>query len=164
MSECHDRKYETANQPLRLGEFFDGELEARGEFRAPFGRVKRRFQATVTGTREGNVIRIEERFLYDDGATESREWMIEALGDERYRGRATDVVGEAIGRVENGRLRWSYPIDLAIGKRVRRVRFDDEFCLVEPNSLLNTADISKFGVRIGRVIQTFARRNVGTTA
>ena len=142
---------------LRLEEFFDGELVAEGEFRDPFGRVRRRFSARLTGVRTGNTLRLTEHFRYDDGETDAREWTIEALGDGRYRGTAADVIGEARGRVENGRLTWSYPIDLAIGGRAWRLRFDDEFRLLAPDALRNTAYVSKFGLPVGRVYQTISR-------
>lgn len=154
----HETAARAAQADLRLEEFFDGDLVAEGEFRDPFGRVRRTFHAVVTGTRDGNTLRLRERFFYNDGETDTREWMIEALGDGRYRGTASDVIGRAEGRVENGTLRWSYPIDLPIGGRAWRLHFDDEFTLVRPGALRNTANVSKFGLPIGRVVQTFARK------
>ncbi|MEQ8745544.1 DUF3833 family protein [Pyruvatibacter sp.] len=145
------------NPELRLEEFFDGALEAEGEFRDPFGRVRRRFSATVTGTRSGAEIRVHEKFQYDDGETDEREWLIEALGNGRYRGKASDVVGVAEGRVEGRRMRWSYPIDLPIGGRAWRLKFDDIFEMHHPDELINTANVSKFGLPVGSVYQRIAR-------
>ena len=146
------------NLELRLEEFFDGALEAEGEFRDPFGRVRRTFNATVTGTRSGDEIRVHEKFRYHDGETDEREWLIEALGDGRYRGKANDVVGVTEGRVEGRRMEWSYPIDLPIRGRAWRLKFDDAFELNDPDELINTASVSKFGLPVGSVYQRIARR------
>jgi hypothetical protein len=160
MSE--NRQYEDAEAAsgleLRLEEFFDGSLDAQGEFRDPFGRVRRTFHARVTGKRDGDTIRIHEKFHYHDGQTDEREWLIRAHGDGRYTGEATDVVGIAEGKVEGPRLRWSYPIDFPIGGRAWRLNFDDEFELCEPDALVNTASVKKFGLPFGTVRQTISRR------
>ncbi len=142
---------------FRFESFFEGRLTAEGEFRDPFGRVRRTFSADVTGTREGDLIRIEENFRYDDGETDRREWRIRALGNGRYRGEATDVIGHAEGRAEGPRLRWRYPIRLPIGGRAWTLDFDDEFVLVDENALLNRATVRKFGLPVGTVRQTFER-------
>ena len=146
------------NVELRLEEFFEGSLEAEGEFRDPFGRVRRTFNARVTGRRDGDTIRIHEKFHYHDGETDEREWLIRAHGEGRYTGQATDVVGIAEGTVEGRRLRWSYPIDLPIGGRAWRLKFEDEFELSDPDALINTANVTKFGLPVGTVRQTISRR------
>jgi len=148
---------------LKLEEFFDGALEAQGEFRDPFGRVRRTFNATVTGTRSGDKIRVREKFRYNDGETDEREWVIQALGRGRYRGEATDVVGTAEGQVEGACLRWSYPIDLLLGGRAWRLKFDDRFELNGADELINTASVSKFGLPVGTVRQRIARKGPFST-
>ncbi|MGD1934255.1 MAG: DUF3833 family protein [Candidatus Phaeomarinobacter sp.] len=145
------------NVELRLEEFFDGSLEAEGEFRDPFGRVRRTFNAKVTGKRTGDTIRVHEKFHYHDGEIDEREWLIRAHGEGRYTGQASDVIGIAEGTVEGRRLRWSYPIDLPIGGRAWRLKFEDEFELSEADALINTASVTKFGLPVGTVRQTISR-------
>jgi len=160
MSETNQRPDASANSndELRLEEFFDGSLEAAGEFRDPFGRVRRTFNAKVTGKRQGDSIRVHEKFHYNDGEVDEREWLIRAHGEGRYTGQATDVIGIAEGTVEGRRLRWSYPIDLPIGGRPWRLKFEDEFELSGDDALINTASVKKFGLPIGTVRQTISRR------
>ncbi len=143
---------------LRLEEFFDGTLHAEGEFRDPLGRLRRTFCAQVTGTRSGDTIRVRETFRYNDGDVDEREWLIEALGNGKYRGSASDVIGYALGQVEGRRMRWTYPLDLPLGGRAWRLRFEDEFELSHAGELINTAKVKKFGLPVGTVRQIIARR------
>ncbi len=144
-------------QDLRLEEFLEGSLMAEGEFRDPFGRVRRTFTAQLTGTRLPNAIRVEEHFLYNDGETDDREWLIEVLGDGHYRGTANDVVDVAEGRVHGNRLDWRYPIELKINGRPWRLTFADRFELDGTGALINTARVSKFGLPVGSVYQVIRK-------
>ena len=52
----------------------------------------------ITGTLSGNTLTLVEEFDYSDGATETRTWEIDVLGDGMYRGTANDVPGIAEGQ------------------------------------------------------------------
>jgi len=147
----------TSQTELKLEDFLEGHLVAEGEFRDPFGRVRRTFTARLTGTRLPNAIRVLERFQYNDGETDEREWLIEVLGDGHYRGTADDVVDVAEGAVDGNRLDWTYPIELPINGRVWRLTFADRFELEAQGHLVNTARVSKFGLPVGSVHQVIRK-------
>ena len=57
---------------FNLEEFFDGRVLAKGQFQDVFGTVRRRFDVVVTGTWDGETLKLVEDFAYADGTTEQR--------------------------------------------------------------------------------------------
>ncbi len=51
----------------------------------------------------------------------------------------------------------SYHFRLAIGKRTITVKFSDLFRLLDDDTLLNRAKVTKWGVPIGQVVAAFRR-------
>ncbi|MBP8189504.1 MAG: DUF3833 family protein, partial [Aeromonas sp.] len=79
--------------------------------------------------------------------------------DGHWRGTASDVVGEAVGKTAGFALNWRYQLDLALPDgEVVRVSFDDWMYLLDEDRLINRAAISKFGIHLGEVILYIERR------
>lgn len=130
-------------------DYFDGKVRAWGLFEDRFGTIRRQFTVDIEGTWDGRELTLVEDFLYDDGATERRIWRIEKIDENTYRGRADDVVGEAVGRSYGNALKWDYNFDLAIGDRTWRVHFDDWMLLQADGVMINRAKVTKWGIEIG---------------
>ena len=54
-------------------------------------------------------------------------------------------------------MNWTYQVDLAMGDRSLRVRFDDWLFLQPDGVLINRARVTKFGFEIGQVTLFFQR-------
>lgn len=80
--------------------YFDGRVQAWGQFQDYRGKVIRRFTVDMTGTWQGQTGVLDEHFVYDDGQTERRIWTLTDQGNGRFMGRASDVVGDAEGRAQ----------------------------------------------------------------
>ena len=143
---------------LDLREYFNGELVAHGLFTDRSGAVKRRFVVDMKGTWRGDEGVLEEDFRYSDGATERRVWRIQRLADGRYVGRADDVVGEALGEAAGNALNWRYTLALKVDGRTIEVQFDDWMYLMDERVMLNRAEMSKFGIRLGEVTLAFWKK------
>lgn len=130
-------------------DYFDGKVRAWGTFEDRFGTIRRQFTVDIEGVWDGRELTLVEDFLYDDGATERRIWRIEKIDDNTYRGRADDVVGEAVGRSYGNALKWDYTFDLAIGDRTWRVQFDDWMFLQADGVMINRAKVTKWGIELG---------------
>ncbi|MGQ9368656.1 DUF3833 domain-containing protein [Azospirillum sp. ST 5-10] len=142
---------------FRPEDYFAGGTRAWGLFEDRFGTVRRQFTVDIRGVWDGRELVLEEDFLYADGGTQRRVWRIVRTGEGRYEGRADDVVGVATGRAAGNALRWRYAMDLAVGRSVWRVRFDDRMFLQPGGVLINRADVRRWGVRIGTVSLFFQR-------
>jgi hypothetical protein len=142
---------------LDLQRYFNGELRAHGLFTDRAGKVLRRFTVDITGTWRGAQGTLDERFTYSDGQAQRRVWHLNALGDGRYEGRADDVIGVAQGQAAGNALNWRYTLALPVDGRVIEVQFDDWMLLMDERVMLNRAEMSKFGVRLGEVTLSFER-------
>lgn len=143
--------YASTKPKFNLQEFFSGELTATGMFQNYSDKVVRRFNVEMTGQWNGNKGILDETFYYADGETEKRIWTIISLGGDRYTGTADDVVGEATGRVSGYALNWQYTMRLSVDDDTYDVTFDDWMYLIDENTVINKAKVSKFGFTVGEV-------------
>ena len=150
--------YAAETPVLDLKTYFNGDLVAHGLFTDRSGKVVRRFVVQMTGTWTGNQGVLDERFTYSDGKTERRVWRLTDEGNGRWSGRADDVVGVAEGRARGNALNWRYTLRLPLDGRELEVQFDDWMYLVDERVMLNKAEMSKFGVRLGEVTLAFTKR------
>lgn len=142
---------------LKLEDYFAGQTTAYGVFEDRFNKVRRQFKVDMTGTVQGDTLTLDERFFYDDGERDTRTWVIEILGNGRYRGTAGDVPEPAQGRAAGNAFNWKYKVDLKVGDGTWRVSFDDWMYLLEDDVLLNRAYVKRFGVTIGEVTIAFRK-------
>jgi len=149
--------YASEKPVLDLKTYFNGELTAHGIFTDRSGMVVRRFTVAMTGTWKGNEGTLDERFVYSDGKTERRVWRLTDLGNGRWKGRADDVVGDAVGVASGNALNWSYTLRLPVDDKVYEVQFDDWMFLMDERVMLNKAVMSKFGIRLGEVTLSFTK-------
>jgi hypothetical protein len=150
--------YAAEKPVLDLKSYFNGELVAHGIFTDRNGKVARRFVVQMTGTWTGNQGVLDERFTYSDGKTERRVWRLTDLGNGRWEGRADDVVGVATGVSSGNALNWRYTLALPVDGKVYEVQFDDWMYLVDDKVMLNKAEMSKFGIRLGEVTLSFTKK------
>ena len=149
--------YADQEPALDLFDYFEGESRAWGIFRDRAGEVRRRFTVDLVGTVEGDLLTLEEDFLYADGEQDRRVWRIRRVGPNRYEGRADDIIGVAAGEAHGPALNWQYDVALTVGERDVKVHFNDWMYLQPDGVLLNVAEVSKFGVRVGEVTIAFRR-------
>lgn len=149
------RQYAAEQPALELSDYFNGELEAWGMFQNRSGEVVKRFHVAMTGTWQGDVGTLDERFTYSDGSTERRVWTLRRQADGSWRGTAGDVVGEAIGDVSGNALHWRYQLLLKVDGEQYVVDFDDWMFLMDQRVMLNRARMSKWGIDLGQVTLSF---------
>ena len=148
-------------------EYFVGHTKAWGFFQDRFGTVRREFVVDIQGYMDGDVLVLDEDFVYADGEIDNRVWRIRDLGDGRYEGEADDIIGKAIGERRGKALRWGYDFDLEVGERTWRVTFDDWMLLQDDNVMINRTTVSKWGFTLGEVYIFFQKvpgEAVGTEA
>ena len=149
-----------AEQPaLDLRRYFDGSVDAWGVFQDRSGKVIRRFTVAMRCSWDGDVGTLDESFSYSDGTTGRRVWTLRRTGAASWSGTADDVIGEATGTVAGNAFHWRYTLALPVDGRVWHVDMDDWMYLIDERVMLNRAVMSKFGVRLGEVTLSFARRS-----
>ncbi len=151
-------QYAAEKPVLDLRQYFNGTLDAYGIFTDRSGAVVKRFTVVMRCTWNGDEGVLDEDFIYSDGTTQKRIWRLKHLGNGRYIGRADDVVGEAIGETQGNAFRWGYTLALPVDGKVWEVQFDDWMYLMDDRVMLNKAEMSKFGIRLGEVTLSFVKR------
>lgn len=148
-----------AEQPaLDLKTYLNGTLDAWGIFQGRSGEVKKRFHAVIDAKWSGETGVLDENFTWSDGTTSRRVWTLTRQADGTFRGRADDVVGEAIGEVSGNALRWRYVLALPVDGKVYNVDFDDWMFLMDDKVMLNRSYMSKWGFKLGEVTLSFVKR------
>jgi hypothetical protein len=143
-----------------LAEFFTGKSVAYGIFEDRFGNLRRQFRVEIEASQSGNILTLDERFLYADGEQDRRIWKIEKYqmdGEWHYRGRAEDITGEATGRIAGNAMSWQYDIVLQLSGVEMQVSFDDFIYQIDDDIALNRAYVSKWGIDIGAVTLVFLK-------
>ena len=149
---------------LVLEEYFQGKTYAAGLFQDRFGTVRRQFTVEIDGNFDDGVLTLVEDFVYDDGETEQRIWVLNKLDGNRYEGSADGVVGRASGEASGNAFNWKYTFDLKVGDSTWRVDFDDWMFLQPGGVLINKALISKWGITIGEVTLSFSKPALASAA
>lgn len=150
--------YAQERPSLDLAAFFSRPVQAWGLYQNRSGEVLKRFHVQIESHREGQRLILDERFVYSDGTRQQRVWTLEPDGPMRWRGRASDVIGEARGEVAGNALRWRYRLDLPVDGKHWEVDFDDWMYLMDDDTLINRSSMSKLGVELGQVSLFFRRQ------
>lgn len=143
-----------------LFQFFAGKTYAWGQFQDRSGELIRRFTVTIDGKVEGDQLVLDERFIYDDGEQEQRIWTIRKNDRGQYIGTAGDVIGEAKGISAGNAFNWRYVLDLPYKQSTIHVTFDDWMFLHTPNTMMNKAEVTKFGFKVGEVTLFFSKQEI----
>lgn len=142
---------DTVAEAFVLEEDLLGATTGVGQFTTITG-ADRGFTAALNGTWDGTTLTLVEDFVFDDGETDRKTWRLTKVADGEYVGTREDVVGEARGFVDGDAFRLEYLVDLPLDDGgSRRVRFKDVLVTQADGSVLNKANVSWRGVRVGRV-------------
>ena len=150
--------YRAEKPELDLRTYLDGTLDAWGVFQGRSGEVKKRFHVLIDAHWNGDTGTLDERFSWSDGSTSQRVWTLTRQPDGSWRGRADDVVGEAVGEVAGNALRWRYVLALPVDGHVYDVALDDWMFLMDERVMINRSYMSKWGFNLGEITLTFVKR------
>lgn len=150
-------RYAQEKPVLDITQYFAGRTEAWGMFQKRSGEIVKRFHVVLNGqtTQDGFVL--HEAFRYSDGTTQERTWTLRRQADGTWQGSAPDIVGTAAGQVAGNVLRWQYTMRLPVDNDVYDVQFDDMMILIDPQTMINRARVTKFGFEVGQVTIAFRR-------
>ena len=154
--------YASEQPVLDMRQYFNGTLDAYGLFTDRSGKVVKRFTVVMKCNWQGppgmETGVLDEDFTYSDGTKQRRIWTLKRQPDGRFTGTADDVVGEATGQEKGNAFRWGYTLKLPVDGRIIEVQFDDWMYLMNDKVMLNKAEMSKFGVKLGEVTLSFVKR------
>ena len=105
---------------LIIEEYLSGNVKAWGVLQNRSGKVTRQFSADLNGTWDGKQLILKEKFNWDDGEVQDREWTITKIDEHNYEGTAGDVVGKAIGYSYGPAFKFEYVLLVPVkGKELK---------------------------------------------
>jgi len=150
-------EFEQAGPEFVLEDYFQGRTMAWGLFEDRFGRVQRQFVVEIDGEWDGTTLVLNEDFVYNDGEKENRVWSITSTGENTYEGETANAIGKARGVRQGNAFHWTYDFNLKVGDGYWKVAFDDWMFLQPDGVLLNKAEVTRFGIKMGTVFLSFSK-------
>ena len=149
--------YVNTEPKIKIEEYFLGDVKAWGIFQNRFGKVKRQFTAEMKGSFDGEILTLNEDFSWNDGEKQKRKWKIKKVGENKYEGTASDVIGVAKGVSYGSAFKFEYNLSIPYKDKKIKVRFDDWIFKQDNKVAINRAIVSKFGFKVGELTVFFVK-------
>ncbi len=131
-----------------------GPILCEGVIYGPLGRISSRFVADMHGTWDANRATLKEKFTYDTGAVQNREWRLTFGNDGAIRAEADDLVGQGSGRIEGPAVQMRYRIRLPAANGGHVLDVVDWMYLMPNGTIMNRSQFRKFGIKVAELIAT----------
>lgn len=151
--------HKNVTSPLYFQDFLQGKLTGWGVFEDRSGKVIKRFRIDMEANWENNQCRFIENFSFADGSKQRREWTITQTDATNFDAVANDSVGVGKGRLLGDALNWQYHLSVmtdSFGKQT--VKFDYWMYKIDDNTLMNRANVTKLGIKVGEVAVLFRKK------
>lgn len=139
-------------------DFFQGQLQAHGLVKNRSGAVTRTFTATIDASWQGEHGVLKERFQFDDGEIQYRNWQLHlregTSGERVFDATAEDVIGTAQFRVNGNAAFMRYVLEVPYKDSTLKLNVDDRMYLTADNVLIGESELSKWGFRVGEIVLT----------
>ena len=142
---------------LIIEEYLSGNVKAWGVLQNRSGKVTRQFSADLDGTWDGKQLILKEKFNWDDGEVQDREWTITKIDEHNYEGTAGDVVGKAIGYSYGPAFKFEYVLLVTVKGRELKITFDDWIFKQDERVAINRATMTKFGFKVAELTVVFVK-------
>ena len=147
------------NQKPRLiiEEYITGNIKAWGILQNRSGKVTRQFSADLNGTWDGKQLILDEKFIWNDGEIQTRQWKINKIDEHNYEGTAGDVVGTAKGYSYGPAFKFEYVLLVPVKGREMKITFDDWIFMQDERVAINRATMTKFGIKVAELTVMFVK-------
>lgn len=141
-----------ANRPaLDPHHFFNGSLSAHGVLKDRSGKVTRYFNATIDAHWDNGIGTLKEKFIFDDGEIQYRNWTLKPTTGGGYAATAGDVIGTGRAQVKGNAMQLDYVLEVNYKGKPLQLHVDDWMWQVDENTLLNESTLRKWGFRVGSI-------------
>ncbi len=142
---------------LIIEEYLSGNVKAWGVLQNRSGKVTRQFNADLNGIWDGKQLVLKEKFNWDDGEVQDREWIIYKIDEHNYEGTAGDVVGKAKGYSYGPSFKFEYVLLVPVKGRELKITFDDWIFKQDDRVAINRATMTKFGFKVAELTVVFVK-------
>lgn len=152
--------YAKAEPMFDIRERLNGPIVCEGIIFGPLGRVTSRFVAEFDASWQGNIGTIRERFEYDSGNVQNREWTFTLGNDGSIKAEAPDVIGTGIGQQMGSAVQLNYRIKLTDEAGGHVLDTTDWMYLTSNGNIMNRSQFRKFGIKVAELVATMRPREV----
>ena len=142
---------------LIIEEYLSGNVKAWGILQNRSGKVTRQFSADLNGKWDGKQLILDEKFFWNDGEVQTRQWKIDKIDEHNYEGIAGDVVGTAKGYSYGPAFKFEYVLLVPVKGREMKITFDDWIFMQNEKVAINRAKMTKFGIRVADLTVIFLK-------
>ena len=142
---------------LIIEEYLSGNIKAWGVLQNRSGKVTRQFSADLNGKWDGKLLILDEKFNWDDGEIQNRQWQITKIDDNNYVGTAGDVVGKAKGFSYGPAFKFEYVLLVPVKGKEMKITFDDWIFKQDDRVAINRATMTKFGIKVAELTVVFVK-------
>lgn len=139
---------------MDIRQHLKGPILCEGVIYGPTGRVTSRFVADFDAQWDGNVGVMKERFHYDSGRSQDREWRLTLGNDGTIKADADDLVGTGTGHQEGNAVQLNYNIRLPQESGGHVLSTTDWMYLVENGTIMNRSQFRKYGIKVAELVAT----------
>ncbi|SMY09010.1 DUF3833 family protein [Flavimaricola marinus] len=137
-----------------IRERLNGPIQCEGVIFGPLGRVSSRFVAEFDATWQGNIGIVKERFEYDSGNVQNREWRFQLGNDGMIKAEAPDLVGAGSGQQRGSAVQLNYRIKMTEDAGGHILDVTDWMYLTSNGSIMNRSQFRKFGIKVAELVAT----------
>ena len=142
---------------LIIEEYLTGNVKAWGILQNRSGKVTRQFSADLNGTWDGKQLILDEKFNWDNGEIQNRQWQITKIDEHHYEGIAGDVVGKAKGFSYGPAFKFEYVLLVPVKGKELKITFDDWIFKQDERVAINKATMTKFGIKVAELTVFFLK-------
>ena len=142
---------------LIIENYLSGNVKAWGILQNRSGKVTRQFSATLNGKWDGKQLVLDEKFYWDDGEVQNRQWQINKIDEHHYEGTAEDVVGIAKGFSYGPTFKFQYVLLVPFKGRKIKITFDDWIFMQDEKVAINRAKMTKLGFKVAELTVIFVK-------
>ena len=142
---------------LIIEEYLSGNVKAWGILQNRSGKVTRQFSADLDGKWDGKQLILDEKFVWNDGEIQNRQWVIDKIDEHNYEGTAGDVVGKARGYSYGPAFKFEYVLLVPVKGKNIKITFDDWIFMQDERVAINRARMTKFGIKVAELTVMFVK-------
>ena len=142
---------------LIIEEYLSGNVKAWGILQNRSGKVTRQFSADLNGKLDGKQLILDEKFIWNDGEIQTRQWTINKIDEHHYEGTAGDVIGKAKGYSYGHAFKFEYVLLVPVKGRNIKITFDDWIFMQDERVAINRATMTKFGIKGAELTVMFVK-------
>ena len=142
---------------LIIENYMSGNVKAWGILQNRSGKVTRQFSAELNCKWDGKQLILDEKFNWDNGEVQTRQWKINKIDENNYEGTAGDVVGKAKGYSYGPAFKFEYVLLVPVKGKEIKITFDDWIFMQDERVAINRAKMTKFGIKVAELTVVFQK-------